>query len=70
MLQLVDFNTFKKLDESIAYLNAQNIAYYDNGESEISELRAKPCKLGENLNPRYEEYFNERFSTLSFEYNQ
>ena len=70
MLQLVDFNTFKKLDESIAYLNAQNIAYYDNGESEISELRAKPCKLGENLNPRYEEYFKERFSTSSFEYNQ
>ena len=29
MLQLVDFNTFKKLDESIAYLNAEdmNIIY-------------------------------------------
>ena len=70
MLQLVDFNTFKKLDESIAYLNAEDISIYDTGESETLKLKAKHCKLGENLNSRYEEYFKERFSTLSFEYNQ
>ena len=70
MLQLVDFNTFKKLDESIAYLNAEDISIYDTGESETLKLKAKHCKLGENLNSRYEEYFKERFSTLSFEYSQ
>lgn len=70
MFQLTDFLTFKKLDESIAYFEAELNTIYATGVSETLPLKVEKCKLGQNLNPKYEQFFKERFSTLSFEYNQ
>ena len=69
MFQLVDFNTFNKINESLAYLEALFTVIYNTGNAENIPLTVKSCKLGENINPKYEQYFKERFSILSFEYN-
>ena len=70
MFQLMNFDSFKKLNESIAYLQAEYTVTYNTGNTEISPLTIKKCKLGENINPKYEYFFKQRFSSLSFEYNQ
>ena len=69
MLQLIDLNTFNKIDESIAYLQAAFKAVYNTGNSENIPLTVKGCKLGENINQKYEQYFKERISVLSMEYS-
>lgn len=70
MFQFIDLNTFKKLDDSIAYLEAEYKAVYNTGESESSQLKINYCEFGVNLNPKYKEFFEERFNMLSKEYNQ
>ena len=70
MFQIINFSNLRKINESIAYFEGLYEAIYENATSETVELNVKKCKLGENLNSKYEKFFNEKFSTLSRDYNQ
>ena len=70
MFQLTNFSTLKKLNESVAYFEGEYEAIYDNATSENFKLNVKKCKLGENLNSKYEKLINEKFSTLSHDYER
>ena len=59
MFQFVDIITIRKLNESIAYFEAEYEAIYDNATSEYKKLIVKNCNLGENLNSKYETFFRE-----------
>jgi len=70
MFQLINFPTLEKLNESIAFFEGEYEAIYDNATSENFKLNVQNCKLGENLNSKFENLFNEKFSTLSRDYER
>ena len=70
MFQLMEHNTLKKINESFAYFTAKYTAIYNTGEYTNLDLKITNCKVGVNINSKYEQFFKERFSILSFEYNQ
>jgi hypothetical protein len=65
MFQYLSFDDSKRIDESIAYFQAEYRAIYDNGTTRNIDLKVESCKLGKNLNARYAEYFKEKISKLS-----
>ena len=70
MFQIIDFPSLKKLDDSIASFEGIYEAVYDNATSENFTLEVKNCKLGENLNSKFENMFNEKLKSLSFDFHQ
>ena len=70
MFQIIDFSSLKKLDDSIASFEGIYEAVYDNATSENFTLEVKNCKLGENLNSKFENMFNEKLKSLSFDFHQ
>ena len=56
MFQILDYNTMKKVNESIAYFESINVAIYDNAKVNFYPIEVKACKPGENLNVKYENY--------------
>ena len=65
MFQYINFYGVEKIDESIAYFNAEYLAIYDNGTTKNFELKVERCNLGKNINSRYAEYFKEKIEQLS-----
>ena len=70
MFQFVDMITLKKLNESIVYFEAIYETIFDDATSGHEKLIVKNCNLGENLNSKYETFFKERYSVLSYDYEQ
>jgi len=64
MFQILDYNTMKKVNESIAYFESINVAIYDNAKVNFYPIEVKACKPGENLNIKYENYLKHKFDEL------
>ena len=65
MFQILDYNTMKKVNESIAYFESINVAIYDNAKVNFYPIEVKACKPGENLNVKYENYLKHKFDELA-----
>ena len=70
MFQFVDMITLKKLNESIVYFEATYETIFDDATSDYKKLIVKNCNLGENLNSKYETFFREKYSILTYDYEQ
>ena len=65
MFQIIDYNSMKKINESIVHLESIYTAIYDKAKVDFSILNVKKCKAGENLNIKYEKILKEKFNELS-----
>ena len=65
MFQILDYNTMKKVNESIAYFESFYAAIYDNAKVNFYPIEVKACKPGENLNVKYENYLKHKFDELA-----
>ena len=70
MFQFIDFGTLKKFNDSIVSFEGKYEAIYDNATTEKFALDVQNCKLGKNLNSKYENMFKEKLKILSFDYQQ
>ena len=50
MFQIIDYNSMKKINESIAHLESVYTAIYDKAKVDYLLLKVGKCKPGENLN--------------------
>ena len=69
LFQYINHNTFEKVKENIAYYEAEYVVIFDNGTSESLPLDIESCKMGKNINPKYMNYFKERFDLLKYDVN-
>ena len=65
MFQIIDYNSMKKINESIAHLESVYTAIYDKAKVDYLLLKVGKCKPGENLNIKYEKFLKEKFNELS-----
>ena len=70
MLQFTDSTSIEKLNESIISFEGEYISIFDNATSKIIKLNVSNCKLGYNLNSKYEKFINDKFKTLSYDYDK
>ena len=70
MFQFVTIPTLDKINDSIIFFEGKYSAIYDNATSENFELNIENCKFGKNLNYKYKNFFQEKVSSLTLDYNK
>ena len=61
MFQIVNLN-IEKIEESIAYFEADYVEVYDNGTVYGTLLTIEKCKLGKNIDLKYKDIFYQKSS--------
>ena len=68
MFQIIDSFSFAKINESIAYLEAEYSFIFDNATYGFYKLNVEKCQIGYNINSEYKKVFKEKFSSLASDY--
>ena len=70
MFQFIDFSNLKKINDSVISFEGEYSAIYYNATSKLIKLNVTNCHLGVNLNSKYENFFKEKLSSLTLDYNK
>jgi hypothetical protein len=60
MFQLIDTTSLKVLNNSIGYYMAEYIIYYNNGTNIYTPIDIETCKIGTNIDKKYENFVNDK----------
>ena len=60
MFQLIDTTSLKPLNNSIGYYLAEYIIYYNNGTNIYTPIDIETCKIGTNIDKKYENFVNDK----------
>ena len=61
MLQIVDSSTLYNIDDSVAFLTGYLTQIYDNGNISGIPLEIERCKVGKNINKKFEDYIEDKY---------
>ena len=60
MFQLIDTTSLKPLNNSIGYYLGEYINYYNNGTNIYIPIDIETCKIGKNIDKKYENFVNDK----------